>query len=446
MSKIYINIFLSLIVCSTLLATANAQNRIDNIRPDAPALAAYGSYTIGIRTLHLSNPEQVDIVTIDSKQAAPEALPRYDRPITIEIWYPSEPSATATNSADTTVNAFIRDGKTQIALHGKAIRDAKALKAEQAFPLVIISHGYPGNRFLMAHLAENIASKGYVVASIDHPDSIYRNVAIFGSTLVNRPLDQLFTLNQIQELAQNKQSFLYNLVNPNNTAIIGYSMGGYGAVINAGAQVSQKAVDLPWGAPHKTLAIHQSNEQQVFKADPRIKTVVAFAPWGMNHGIWDKSALEQIKIPMLYIAGSQDDVSGYEDGVRALWQASANTKRSLLTFDNANHSAGAPMPAPAESFVYSEALGIHLSDHYTDAVWDSTRMNNISQHFVSAWLGVHLKNDAQMNEFLDLIPRSNDGVWSKDNEGIATNKHTYWAGFKNRMAKGLRFETLPVNK
>ena len=62
------------------------------------------------------------------------------------------------------------------------MRDA-APSGDGPFPLVIVSHGYPGNRFLMAHLAENIASKGFVVASIDHVDSTYRDQAAFGSTL-----------------------------------------------------------------------------------------------------------------------------------------------------------------------------------------------------------------------------------------------------------------------
>ncbi|NND89400.1 MAG: hypothetical protein HKN42_00950, partial [Granulosicoccus sp.] len=41
---------------------------------------------------------------------------------------------------------------------------------------------------LLSHLAENIASQGYVVASIDHTDSTYRTQTSFGSTLRNRSL------------------------------------------------------------------------------------------------------------------------------------------------------------------------------------------------------------------------------------------------------------------
>ena len=55
-----------------------------------------------------------------------------------------------------------------------------------------MSHGYPGNRYLLSHLCENLASKGFVVVSIDHKESTYDDQQRFASTLYNRPLDQLF--------------------------------------------------------------------------------------------------------------------------------------------------------------------------------------------------------------------------------------------------------------
>ena len=59
---------------------------------------------------------------------------------------------------------------------------------------------------------------------------------------------------------------------------------------------------------------------------------------------------------MLFVAGSVDDVAGYEKGTRAIYQGAVNADRYLLTFLNANHNAGAPIPAPAETYAYSEAL------------------------------------------------------------------------------------------
>ncbi|MEZ5791978.1 MAG: hypothetical protein R3D34_14760 [Nitratireductor sp.] len=79
---------------------------------------------------------------------------------------------------------------------GRALVQAPLRGPSGGYPLVVISHGYPGNRFLMSHLAENLATKGFVVAAIDHRDSTYDDPAYlsgngFGSTLVNRSLDQL---------------------------------------------------------------------------------------------------------------------------------------------------------------------------------------------------------------------------------------------------------------
>ena len=163
--------------------TAMADNRIDTQLPGAPALAAYGDYAVGVRTVDVVNPDQIDILQLDGGEPLPDPLPRYDRPLTLEIWYPAEAGSTG----ETTLNVFLRDRVTEIELEGRAVRDA-AVAAEGSFPLVIVSHGYPGNRYLMSHLAENLASKGYVVASIDHTDSTYRTQAAFGSTLVNLSL------------------------------------------------------------------------------------------------------------------------------------------------------------------------------------------------------------------------------------------------------------------
>lgn len=429
----------SLLTMTVLTSPASAENRIDTQRHDAPELAAYGAHKVGVRTLEMVNPGQIDILAIDPAAEKPTEWPRYDRPLTVEVWYPADSAAQGSNE----LKAYLRDGKTEVTLLGQAMRDAAPLAEVDAFPLVIISHGYPGNRFLLSHLAENLASKGYVVASIDHTDSTYRTKAAFGSTLVNRSLDQKFVLGELARLAGEDGNFLKGLANTDNAAIVGYSMGSYGAVISAGGGVTQAAVDLSWGGPHGTLGVHLSgSDSHTALPDPRVKTIVAFGPWGMERGFWDAETLKGVKIPALFIAGGVDDVSGYDKGVRAIWQGAANVDRALLTFDNANHNAGAPMPAPAEADTVDAELGFNLSEHYNDAVWDSVRMNNISQHFVTAWLDLNLKGDATMTAFLDLVPNSNDGVWAKEDDGTNKPEHTHWAGFPDRTAKGLRYEVL----
>ncbi|MEM9107826.1 MAG: dienelactone hydrolase, partial [Pseudomonadota bacterium] len=353
-----------------LLATTAlaADNHIDQIRPDAPELAAHGDSPIGVRTLTVTNPNQLDILKVE----ADKELPRYDRPLTLEVWYPA---AAGTGSGGTYEGVQLRDGVTTVDLKGRAVRDAEPATPESAYPLVIVSHGYPGNRFLMSHLGENLATKGYVVVSIDHTESTYDNRAAFGSTLVNRSIDQTFVLNEIDRQSKEDGSFLNGLVDASDTGLIGYSMGGYGAVITAGGGVTQASTEYEWGAPAGTLEMHLAgSDSHEALIDPRIKAAVAIAPWGMNTGFWDATGLSGVRIPMFYISGSDDDVSGYENGTKAIFEGSTNTDRYLLTFQYANHNAGAPMPAPAESWQPSEHIDFIPFDHYADAVWDNVRM------------------------------------------------------------------------
>lgn len=417
-------------------APAIAENRIDTQRPDAPELAAYGELPVGVRTIELTDESRVDILAIDADAPKPDPLPTYDRTLVVEVWYPAAEGA----RGETDFKAFIRDGKTEVTLSGRAMRDAEI--REGTWPLVLVSHGYPGNRYLLSHLAENLASKGYVVASMDHPDSTYRDKAAFGSTLVNRPLDQLFVLDEIAAMAEG-DGFLGGRVDAGTVGLIGYSMGGYGAVITAGAGVTDKAVGHSWGAPHGTLAIHRAgSESHEALPDPRIKTAIAIAPWGITRDFWDADGLAGIRIPMLFMVGSVDDVSGYEPGVRTIWKGATGVDRALLTFENANHNAAAPYPAPEEGREVDPDLGFAPFDHYADPVWDTARMNNIAQHFATAWLDLHLKGIEDRARYLDLVPVSNLGTWAMDQDGTPKAEHSYWAGFPKRTAAGLRFEWL----
>jgi len=430
--------------CGIALA---GDNRIDQVRPDAPELAAFGKLPIGVRTLQLVNPRQLDIL----KAKAGEPIPLYDRPLTVEVWYPAVvpanlPARLPNGLAPGEYRVVPRDPKATVLIKGRALRDAPPDASGGPYPLVIISHGYPGNRFLLSPLAENLASKGYLVASIDHTDSTYSDQALFASTLLNRPLDQLFVLDAMDKLnagasADAAGGALKGMVNANLTAIVGYSMGGYGALNVIGGGFSAAALKYSAAPPNEALARRQAgNAEYLASMDARIKAAIAFGPWGWNAGLWDAAGLAGIKTPVFFIAGSVDDVSGYSPGVRDLFEASVNAPRWLLTFENANHNAAAPMPAPEETWAPVPHLNFIPAQHYLDPVWDNVRMNNIAQHFATAFLGRHLRGDAAMQPYLDLVEYSRDGKWSAETNGAFKSDHTFWKGFARRNAAGLRLE------
>jgi predicted dienelactone hydrolase len=429
---------LALAVGLALAAQLGAwQNRIDIVTPAAPELAAFGPHAVGVRTQTVSEANRVDI--LNTKAEGPVA--RYTRALALEVWYPAQ--LAPGQAPEGRYDVITRDPSLRVTLIGRAVRDAAPLASGAPFPLVIISHGYPGNRFLMSHLGENLASKGYVAVSIDHTDSTYDNQQAFASTLYNRPLDQLLVLREMARLsAAASGSYLAGLVDASRTAIVGYSMGGYGVLNTIGGGFSAAAAAMSTAPPQRLLAERGAASPEYRQGiDARVKAAVAIGPWGMQAGYWDAEGLKGIRAPVLLVAGSADEISGYERGTRAIFEGAVNAERYLLTFLNANHNAAAPIPAPAEVLSTNGTTGSASAHaHYADPVWDTTRMNNILQHFVTAHFDRYLKADAAKAAYFDVVPHGREAVYAIDREGKPQPAHTYWKGFKRGTAVGLVLE------
>ncbi len=388
--------------------------------PDAPYLSERGNHSIGVRTMNFVHKNQVDILNSKAGQDV-----SYDRPLTVEVWYPTD-KALSKEQLVTYEEVMGTRGDslrplTPFTFKGRALRDAIPLKADGPYPLIVVSHGYVGSRYLMTYLTENLASKGYVVVAIDHTDSTFKDANAFQSTLLNRAKDIRFIIDQMQAMTKNDKNEFWKVADAKNTAIIGYSMGGYGVLNVAGAGYSDGLTQFFGGMTGGSKAIYAlaaSNPEYQKLNDPRVKAVVAFAPWGMERGIWDAEGLKGLKTPTLLIAGSEDDISGYEKGIKAIFEGAINADRYLLTYKNARHNV-APNPPPAASL----APGLHIDEYYryADSTWDQRKINNVNQHFVTAFLGSLLKNE-DYAKYLDIQEDSNE----KD-----------WTGFKPRSSTGM---------
>jgi predicted dienelactone hydrolase len=156
---------------------------IGDARPDAPELAKRGTYGVGVRTLKVVNPDQLDVLNY----SASNPNPRYDRPLTLEVWYPAlipagvQPIAWYSDVLGNGPNNPDRPN-TPFEFAGRALRDAAPNPQDAPYPLVIVSHGYPGSRVLMTWLTENLVSKGYLVVALDHTESTHGDSAGFAST------------------------------------------------------------------------------------------------------------------------------------------------------------------------------------------------------------------------------------------------------------------------
>ncbi|WP_304234499.1 dienelactone hydrolase [Jiulongibacter sediminis] len=372
-----------------LVGMANAQEFVyGDALPDAPELAARGQHKVGVRTLQFIHKNQPDILNAKDGKA-----PLYDRDLTVEVWYPAEIDPNDTDlitynevmgTAGDTTRPLI-----PFTFKGRATRNARIKSSNESYPLVVVSHGYVGSRYLMTYLTENLASKGYIVAAIDHKESTFRDAANFTSTLINRSPDIRFVLESMRS-TEGDAAFFKGSLDADNMAIVGYSMGGYG-VLNVAGGAYSKAFNQGFkqfsGGSDLLSPLVEDNPE--FKPVPEgLKAVVAMAPWGKERMVWSAESLRGLKVPTFFLAGDQDDISGYEKGIKAIYEEAVFTERFLLTYANARHNI-APNPPPAEAM----QPGLHFDEYYRYAEpnWDQRRINNINQHFITAFLDWKLK-------------------------------------------------------
>lgn len=432
MKNILIIAIITVFAFSSAAAAREDEFLIGDPMPDAPELAARGDYQVGVRTLEAVNEDQIDILNYSEDNKKPV----YDRLLTLELWYPAEIPENRKELTEYNDYYFKEEA---ITYKGRALRGAKIDKSGGEYPLIIISHGYPGTRYMMSYLAENLASKGYIAAAISHTESTVRDQAAFASTLLNRPLDIEFSLDKIADFAEAEDHFLAGAVNTDNTALIGYSMGGYGALNAAGAGFTEQAVNLSWGVPGGHLKIRQQGNQKYQNSlDQRIKAVFVMAPWGANNGFFSQETVKNLEVPSFFAAGAQDDVAGYENGTRQLYKWAQNSESYLLTFKNARHNI-APNAYGVNPLLSVEMDAAQLM-RYNEPVWDNRRLNNIIQHFATAFMGNYLKGE-DYSGYLDLVEEAAQGKWSTAEDGSFKEDHSYWKGFAKRTALGMRFES-----
>lgn len=406
-----------------------------------PELAAAGNYAVGVKTVQVTDPAR-----FDPQSQAPKA-----RSLTLEIWYPA---ATDPAKPLTSYENQSRSG-VPFSLQASAVRDVPVLKnTKEKYPLVVLSHGYTGYRTIMFYLAEHLASQGYIVVGIDHTDSTNAEIdmktapfAGFVSTLLNRARDQQFVLEHLRR----EPALTGSQLDGSKAAVIGYSMGGFGALSTIGAcydfnsmttaaftglkdpaqlGAMQQLLNSCAGGQYQVAATAAQSQNQSKSAlptpDPAWQAAIALAPWGGQHQLFSAASLASLKVPVLYVAGDLDDVSGYA-GIQSLYQQSGSNAKYLLTYHNARHNI-APHPAPAVASGNELDVG-----HYHEPAWSVRTLNEVNKHFALAMLDCHVKQLSARCAYLDLPA-------SPDQKPVDGKTPDTWRGFDNRYATGMSWQ------
>ena len=397
---------------------------------DAPQLAALGPDAVGFRSLQLVNRAQPDLLAADPKTGV---VPLHDRRLTVDIWYPATSRATAPRMTYRG-SLFGETPRPPVSFSQAGIAVRNATPAGRAHPLVIVSHGYSNSPAVMTWLTENLASKGYVVAAIHHedPNPYVVSAEQRAAPNFNRPRDIAFVAAQLR-------ATLGAQIDPQRVALIGYSQGGYGVLTAGGAGLDPDGPSMAQvaGGWLKTIALGTAGAAGI--EVPGVKAIVALAPGGGGErSAWGKDGLAGIAAPLLLIAGDADPVVGYDLAARAFFASAVGTDRYLLTYRMAGHSIALnPVPREMRGSVWD-------IDWFEDPIWRQDRINAINLHFITAFLAVNLRGEADKLAYLNVpVETSDDGVWdapagtpwgaySPGGAGV-----TLWKGFQRRHASGM---------
>ena len=230
-----------MIMIMMLLQSAAAQ------APDLPATK--GRNSIGTHMLWLTDSNREETWT---------PSPNDRRRLVVQIWYPSAEAKSQSRAPyvpeyaalASDLEKYMKDADDLLGSRTTAAA-MDAPIAVGRFPLVVFSHGMNSARYFHTALIEDIASKGYIVAAIDHtywgPGEAFPDGRAV-HFMDGMPARDALTSDQIDELMQDgvhvmaadqsfvietllqAGSFISGHVDGNQVGAIGHSMGGMAAL------------------------------------------------------------------------------------------------------------------------------------------------------------------------------------------------------------------------
>jgi predicted dienelactone hydrolase len=230
------------------------------------------------------------------------------------LWYPAESGADAKPQRIPPVGMAIFEA-------APAAPDAKLAASPAKFPLILLSHGTGGTAQSIAWLATGLASRGYIVAAVNHP----------GNNAIEPHTVQGFTLWWLRAL--DISTVLDHVladpdfgprVDPARIGAAGFSLGGYTVIELAGGLTSRRRFydactqtsckPLPefpdlrakaeaLAAADPAFANALGGDGKSYR-DPRIRAVFAVAP-AVGPSVTPES-LAAIAIPVAIVVGEAD--------------------------------------------------------------------------------------------------------------------------------------------
>ena len=258
-------------------------------------------YKVGLRTL-----PYCDKTRTNWEGTAP-------RPMGTDIWYPAVDTAVATE-------IFFGPQDAPLFKAGLAARQAGLVPSPAEFPLIMLSHGTGGSAFHFGWLASFLASKGYIVAGVNH----------HGNTALEPYSTQGFLLwwERAKDLTTVLTRILEDVtfgarINRQKIGAAGFSLGGTTAIVLAGGLIDLQALGAVYQTERDILRlmppefpdssaflslfrslVESDTSHQASYHDERVRAAFAIAP-ALGES-FTASGLASVEIPIKIVVGEAD--------------------------------------------------------------------------------------------------------------------------------------------
>lgn len=311
--------------------------------------------------------------------------------LTVEIWYPAVAEA-----------GEAPDPYPELPIAMSAFRDA-APATDGPFRLVAFTHGHVAIRYQSAFLMEHLASHGFVVVAPDHPyDTILdAQPSKLWQVVLERPGDLMASVDEVLRLSAAGDPLLGGLVDDEQYAVMGHSLGSITSLSVGGGQVdfetfnafcaAAEAADEDYEGCGRVENVDPDEAAAHSWTDPRAVVTVPMSP-----GLWyafgeDGEGLSTVRSPLV-LAGDQDDLLDYDQEERPVWEAMGSPK-TLATVETAGHYAFSDICVILP--VWDECGGEE------DGYIDMDLAKEITRGLVTAWVEAELRGEDEQRVWLD---------------------------------------------
>lgn len=355
------------------------------LRPDAPPYAVHGPHAVSTREF-----------TIETA----------GRTVPVTVWYPAlNPDSRA---EEITYSMDVGDqGLPQYPALGNALLDAAPDLSGAPYPLVVWSHGAYLYRQTNVYLAEHLASQGFVVVAGNHEDNWGTFPAPNATSIVSRPADVSAWID-FAEAQSAAGGELAGLVDTEHIAVGGHSYRGYTALavavalfdpnwyLNVACADNVLAEDDPLNdcstIERELPALASLAGLDAVPAglwpswqDPRVDAIFLLAP----SSVFGVEGAAAVTIAVLSLTGSADPMQDAALHVYLTHENLASANKSMVVFQEGGHTMF------LNDCNSATGMANVAYEWCSDAVWDTDRVHDLTNHLATAFLLAELKGDAE---------------------------------------------------